>query len=87
MSGRYLASGGDDKAILVWQCSGAGGAVFGGIGGAEAWRCVATLRAHSGDVLDLAWAPHDAWLASCSVDNTVIVWNALNLPGLLFYFL
>lgn len=33
------------------------------------------------DVLDVAWSPHDAWLATCSVDNTVIVWNALKLPG------
>ncbi|KAF4523135.1 hypothetical protein B566_EDAN003150 [Ephemera danica] len=69
MSGKWLASAGDDKTVLVWASA-----------GAEAWRCVANLRAHSGDVLDLAWAPHDAWLASCSVDNSVIVWNALNLP-------
>ena len=33
------------------------------------------------DVLDLAWSPHDVWLASCSVDNTVVVWNALKFPG------
>ncbi|CAB3376567.1 Hypothetical predicted protein [Cloeon dipterum] len=80
VSGRYLASCGDDKAILIWQHSGSGGTVFGGIATAESWRCVATLRSHSGDVLDLAWAPHDAWLASCSVDNSVIIWNALNFP-------
>jgi len=47
----------------------------------ETWRCTATLRAHNGDVLDLAWSANDAWLASCSVDNTVIVWNALKFPG------
>lgn len=33
------------------------------------------------DVLDLAWSPHDAWLATCSVDNTVRIWNALKFPG------
>lgn len=81
VTGRYLASCGDDKTILIWQHAGSGGSVFGGVTAAESWRCVATLRSHAGDVLDLAWAPHDAWLASCSVDNTIIVWNALNFPG------
>lgn len=46
----------------------------------EAWKCIATLNSHTGDVLDLAWAPHDGWLASCSVDNTVIVWNTMKFP-------
>lgn len=34
------------------------------------------------DVMDVAWSPHDAWLASCSVDNTVVIWNAVKFPGL-----
>ena len=38
-------------------------------------RCAHTLRQHDGDVLDLSWSPEDRWLASCSVDNTVIVWD------------
>jgi protein HIRA/HIR1 len=60
-----------------------GSTVFGGGGkvNVESWRCVSTLRGHAGDVLDLAWSPHDAWLATCSVDNTVIIWNALNMTG------
>jgi WD40 repeat protein len=33
------------------------------------------------DVLDLAWSPQDAYLASCSVDNSIIVWNAQKFPG------
>lgn len=33
------------------------------------------------DVMDVAWSPHDAWLASCSVDNTVVIWNAVKFPG------
>ncbi|EPY87007.1 hypothetical protein CB1_000281003 [Camelus ferus] len=48
----------------------------------EQWRCVSILRSHSGDVMDVAWSPHDAWLASCSVDNTVVIWNAVKFPGL-----
>ncbi|KAG8234852.1 hypothetical protein J437_LFUL014701 [Ladona fulva] len=83
-SGKFLASGGDDKLVMVWKIGSysSGSTVFGGGGkvNVESWRCVSTLRGHGGDVLDLAWSPHDAWLATCSVDNTVIIWNALNLP-------
>ncbi|XP_047097775.1 protein HIRA-like isoform X1 [Schistocerca piceifrons] len=83
-SGKFLASGGDDKLIMIWKISKYTGAtnVFGSVGkvNVESWRCCMTLRGHNGDVLDMAWSPHDAWLASCSVDNTVIVWNALKMP-------
>lgn len=33
------------------------------------------------DVMDVAWSPHDVWLASCSVDNTIVIWNARKFPG------
>ncbi|XP_059138607.1 protein HIRA-like isoform X2 [Physella acuta] len=84
-SGKFLASGGDDKLIMIWQTSrGAGPAkAFGSTGSVvihEQWRPVFTLRGHSGDVLDLNWSPQDVWLATCSVDNTVIIWNALKFP-------
>lgn len=34
-----------------------------------------------GDILDVAWSPRDRWLASCSIDNTVIVWDMDNIPN------
>ena len=37
---------------------------------------MATLRGHDGDVIDLAWSPADLYLATCSVDNLVLVWDA-----------
>lgn len=81
--GHLLASGGDDKLVMVWKLTGEGSStVFGG-GGAvnvETWKCVSTLNSHTGDVLDLAWAPHDGWLASSSVDNTIIIWNSNKFP-------
>lgn len=78
--GKYLASAGDDKVIMIWQIarynnSSAGNNLFGGSTNAETWRCVATLRGHSGDILDLNWSKTEQWLASCSVDNSVIIWN------------
>ena len=33
------------------------------------------------DVMDVAWSPHDVWLASCSVDNTIVIWNARKFPS------
>jgi len=33
------------------------------------------------DVLSISWSPDSTYLASCSIDNTVIVWNALKFPG------
>ena len=106
-SGQYLASGGDDKLVMVWQLSRypggtdkfslvqftkisqihkitnlTGSTIFGGGGktNVEHWRCVSTLRGHSGDVLDLDWSPDDQYLASSSVDNTIRIWNMLNMP-------
>ncbi|XP_064613383.1 LOW QUALITY PROTEIN: protein HIRA-like [Liolophura sinensis] len=84
-NGKYLASGSDDNIVMIWQLVRYGGpsSVFGSSGKVvnhEHWRCASTLRGHSGDVLDLAWSAHDAWLATCSVDNTVVVWNALKFP-------
>lgn len=46
----------------------------------ENWRCISTLRGHDGDVLHVAWSPKDKYLASSSVDNSVIVWNANKFP-------
>lgn len=81
--GHLLASGGDDKLVMIWKLTGEGSSTIFGGGGAvnvETWKCVNTLNSHTGDVLDLAWAPHDGWLASASVDNTIIIWNANKFP-------
>ncbi|KAM7348901.1 histone cell cycle regulator-like protein [Cochliomyia hominivorax] len=85
-SGLMLASCSDDKLVMIWRQSKGPSGVF-GTGGIhknpETWKCVFTLRGHSGDVLDLAWSPQDRWLASCSIDNTIIVWDAQNFPAML----
>ena len=52
-NGKYLASGGDDKMVIIWQLSGNSGSstVF-GTGGAvvniENWKNVTILRGHFG---------------------------------------
>ncbi|XP_068748339.1 protein HIRA-like [Montipora capricornis] len=87
-SGKYLATGGDDKLIMIWQMARylAPTAAFGGNSGKlniEQWRCVYTLRGHTGDVLDIAWSPDDSFLASGSVDNTITIWNAQRFPDIM----
>ncbi|XP_058062558.1 protein HIRA homolog [Anopheles bellator] len=83
-NGLMLASGGDDKLVMIWKktVGGSGGiGAFGSSGkSVEHWRCINTLRGHAGDVLDLAWSPQDRWIASCSVDNTIIIWDAQHFP-------
>lgn len=81
-SGHFLASGSDDKLVMIWRLSSEGSSsIFGSSKvNVETWKCIHTLNSHNGDVLDLAWAPHDGWLASSSVDNSVIVWNAHKFP-------
>uniref|UniRef100_H2YBG8 Protein HIRA n=1 Tax=Ciona savignyi TaxID=51511 RepID=H2YBG8_CIOSA len=86
-NGRYLASGGDDRLIMIWQfaglirvCLGVNPPFKTAIG--ERWRCSHTLKGHTGDVLDLAWSPGDQWLASCSIDNTVVVWDVQKFPAI-----
>lgn len=78
-----LASAGDDKLVMIWKLTGEGTSTIFGSGGkvnVETWKCIHTLNYHTGDVLDVAWAPHDGWLASGSVDNTVIIWNTNKFP-------
>lgn len=83
-SGKFLASAGDDQRVILWTKSAyGGGAVFGGGGKVnhESYKVAHTLRIHDGDVLDIAWSPGDVWLATASVDNTVVVWDVEKLPS------
>ncbi|XP_012671317.1 protein HIRA [Clupea harengus] len=87
-NGLYLASGGDDKLVMVWKRAAFIGpsTVFGSsskLANVEQWRCVTILRNHTGDVMDVAWSPHDVMLASCSVDNTIVIWNARKFPEII----
>lgn len=76
--GRLLATGSDDKLTCLYELhAGAGQSSFGSADGPnlENWKHAGTLRGHSNNVTDLAWSPGDAYMATCSLDNTIIVWN------------
>ncbi len=81
LDGRWLASGGDDAIVMIWQIK-RQGMVGSGFGATthEHWGCVHMLRGHSSDILDLSWSPDRKYLASCSVDNSIVIWNVRDLP-------
>jgi len=61
-NGLMLASGADDKLLMIWKLAPGTSGSFGGMTkNVENWKCSATLRGHAGDVLDLAWSPQDRW--------------------------
>lgn len=70
-TGRMLASGSDDHYVVV--CAMRERAPDGPSG--EHWNKQFTCHGHSMDVLDVAWCPNETTLASCSIDNTVMVWS------------
>ncbi|CDS35985.1 protein hira [Echinococcus multilocularis] len=80
-TGRWLASGGMDRVIMLWVKTIAGvrsSTMFGAsekMKFSEHWRCAAVLRHHTGDIIDIAWAQDGSRLASASVDNTVVIWG------------
>ncbi|CAH8580872.1 unnamed protein product [Heterobilharzia americana] len=86
-SGRWLASAGMDKVIMLWSKTATASRPIQVFGSKEPtkftehWRCVSTLRGHSGDVIDLSWSHDGNRLASTSVDNSIIVWCRQKLPS------
>ncbi|KAF4011510.1 hypothetical protein G4228_003633 [Cervus hanglu yarkandensis] len=92
--GMYLASGGDDKLIMVWKRATYIGpsTVFGSSGklaNVEQWRCVSILRSHSGEILatlrghsglvkGLTWDPVGKYIASQADDRSLKVWRTLD---------
>jgi protein HIRA/HIR1 len=77
-SGKYIASGSDDKLVIVHQLlPGSGKPLFGSNEppSVENWRQVKAMRGHSSNVADIAWSPDDRMIASASLDNNVIIWD------------
>lgn len=79
--GRYLASGGDDKAVILWELRpGAASSVRIASNDtfepSENWQPKAVMRdGHNGDILDLCWSPDGTKIATASIDNRVSIWD------------
>ncbi|CAL1582243.1 unnamed protein product [Knipowitschia caucasica] len=82
-TGEFLASGGDDAAILLWKLNDSKEPeptpAFQDDEEAqlnkESWTVVKTLRGHIEDVYDISWARDGNMMISGSVDNTAIMWD------------
>ena len=81
-NGRYLATSGDDGAVLIWTISTvpvSSHAAFGAdpdeVPNKENWKQIAQLRGNSQDVYDLSWSPDSKYLISGSIDKHAIVFD------------
>ena len=84
-SGRFLASGSDDTVALIWDLdpSGMGGGSFGSSEvNIESWRPFRRLAGHESDVVDLAWAEDDEFVATVGLDSKVFIWSGANFERL-----
>jgi WD40 repeat protein len=61
LDGRQIATAGSDELVCVWDTL--------------SGRQVATLKGHTGRVLDVAWAADRRRLASCDDQGNLIVWD------------
>ena len=69
----FIASGSDDACVLTWEKKKK--PVFGEDSYVLGWGAKKVLRGHSREVHDLAWSPNSKFLASGSLDGSVIVFN------------
>lgn len=84
-SGRFLASGSDDTVALIWDLdpSGMGGGSFGSTEvNIESWRPYRRLAGHESDVVDLAWAGDDEFIATVGLDSKVFIWSGATFERL-----
>lgn len=72
-SGYTLATASFDANIGIWQREDQGdpGEEVGG-----EWECITILEGHETECKSVAWSPTGTFLASCSRDKTVWVWEA-----------
>lgn len=78
-NGRFLASGSDDAMACVYELRSGSSAAVGGLGmesNMENWRVKFALRGHGSHIVDLGWSPEDRYIATASLDSTVMIWNA-----------
>ncbi|KAK0420832.1 hypothetical protein QR680_014915 [Steinernema hermaphroditum] len=86
-NGRYFACAGDDAEVFVYayqgRCRGGGSLEASSLMCAESerYKCVHRLIGHTMDILHLEWSQDGRFLASASVDSTVIIWDATKLPS------
>ncbi|GAA5967585.1 hypothetical protein JCM11641_005703 [Rhodosporidiobolus odoratus] len=76
-NGAYLASGSDDRVVMIWAHEGTGGGKVWGseTTNVENWKASRRLVGHNSDVAGVDWSPDDAYVASVGLDNVVLIWS------------
>jgi len=82
--GRLLAAGSDDQCVTLYQAeSGPPSTAFGAdTVNVENWEIRGLLKGKQAEVQDLAWSPDSRRLASCSIDNVIVIWDVKRLAAI-----
>ncbi len=62
-NGKFIATGGTDYIVRIWDIKG---------------NLIHTLKGHSGEIWNVRFSPDGKTLASCSYDGTIKFWNVEN---------